>query len=168
MLHWYAAKTKPGKDSVAIENLERQKFEIYYPQIIIRRGKTEALFPGYVLIRFELETPIWRTINNTRGISRLLSFSPDGKPTPLPDLEVDALQIREAKGELRITDPDTMHPGDKVRITVGPYTDQIGEVIRTRGERVEFLLQLMGRNARCIAPSHTLHLVERQGGPPVR
>jgi len=165
MLHWYAAKTKSGQDSVALANLKKQLFEVYYPRVIIGKDKTEALFPGYVLIRFHLETESWRSINYTRGIARLLSFSPDGKPSPLPDLEIGVIQGREARGELRISHPDTPRQGDKVRMKVGPYVDQIGEVIRTRGERVEFLIQLLGHNARCIAPTHTLQMVDRQGGP---
>lgn len=165
-MHWYAAKTKTGQDHVAIENLRRQEFHTYYPKVIIDgAGRTEPLFPGYVLIRFEVSDHLWRVINNTRGVRRLLSFSADGRPSLLVDTEVEALQRRESTGNLRIPDIRRPRPGDRVRLIAGPSFDMIGRVVRTRGERVELLLHLLGRKVKCIAPEHTLEIV---GGPHAR
>src|SRR5262245_28300298 len=99
---WYCAKTKAGQDHLAISNLRRQEFETYYPQMTIERFRNgriqhekESLFPGYVLLRFGLETTTWKAINNTRGVYRLLSFNDDGRPSALPEGEIEWLQERE-------------------------------------------------------------------------
>ena len=163
---WYAAKTKAGQDVIAADNLRRQNFEIYYPRMTIERFRngrivreSESFFPGYVLIHFELATTTWRVINNTRGVYRLLSFNEDGRPSAMPDGEVEHIQEREKQGKLYISEILRLKRGDKVRMKVGPSVDQTGEVIRTRGERVEFLLRLLGRKVRCIASQHTIELV---------
>ena len=165
-MRWYAAKTKAGQDAIAIANLTRQSFQVYYPQFTIKRWRNkriaydrEPLFPGYVLVNLELETMTWKAINNTRGVLHLLSFAADATPTPLPVGEIERLMEREKQGKLFINEVFTFRRGDQIRLKVGPSVDQIGQVIRTRGERVEFLMYLLGRNIRCIAPSHTLQLV---------
>ena len=166
MIRWYAAKTKSGQDHLALDNLRRQNFETYYPNITIERyhnGKirrdSEGLFPGYVLVRFALEASSWRVINSTRGVYRLLSFNEDGRPSAMPEGEIETLRRKEQNGQLYISEVVRLRRGDRIRLKVGPSVDQIGEVLRTRGERVEFLLRLLGRRVRCIAPQHTLELV---------
>jgi transcriptional antiterminator RfaH len=167
--HWYAAKTKSGQDLIAIDNLKRQQFQIYYPQITIERARNgrisrdrESLFPGYILVAFVLEDSAWRSINSTRGVYRLLSFNPDGRPSAMPDGEVELLQEKEKQGKLYISEVLRLRRGDQVRMKFGPSVDRIGEVLRTRGERVEFLLTLLGRKVRCISPCHALELVPRR------
>ena len=167
-MRWYAAKAKAGQTAIAIENLKRQSFEIYSPRIEIDRMRagrvrreSEALFPGYVLIRFLLEPSAWRIINSTRGIQRLISFAEDGKPSPIPVGQIEMLQESEKAGKLYISEVTSLRKGDRVRIKIGPAADQLGDVLSTKGERVEFLLRLLGGKIRCIAPSHALDLVGR-------
>jgi len=163
---WYAARAKTGQESIALDNLARQSFTAYYPQVEVerrRRGRItvehEGLFPGYVLVKFALEPRAWRAINGTRGVIRLLSFSVEGAPSPLPVGEIERLQEREKQGQLHISEIMRLHRGDTVRLKIGMAVDQIGEVVRTRGERVELLLSLLGREIRCIAPMHALEMV---------
>ena len=59
----------------------------------------KPLFPGYMFVSVNSELAPWRTINNTIGVSRLVSF--DGKPKPLPLQLVSALMLRcDASGAL--------------------------------------------------------------------
>src|SRR5215831_18004290 len=131
---WYAARAKSGQEQTALAHLSRQNFTAYYPKITIERSRngritteSEGLFPGYVLVYFALETAAWRAINSTRGIIRLLSFSEDGKPSPLPTDEITALQKRENSGQLYISEVKRFRRGDRVRLKVGPAVDQIGK-----------------------------------------
>lgn len=108
---WYAARTKPKQESVAVLNLARQKFEVYSPLVTIERrhGKRisverEPLFPGYVLVRFNLADENWRAINSTRGILGLLTMTTDQPPTPLPNEEIESIQRREMTGQLFISE----------------------------------------------------------------
>jgi transcription antitermination factor NusA-like protein len=61
-----------------------------------------------------------------------------------------------------------LYRGDRIRLKFGASVDQIGEVLRTRGERVEFLMRLLGRKVRCIAPVHALELVATRSRAAVR
>lgn len=166
---WYAAKTRSGQDRVAVDNLTRQNFETYSPRLTIERMRngritlrSESLFPGYVLIKSTMDACAWRIINSTRGIVRLISFSQDGNPSALPIGEIELLKQREILGKLHVSEILRFRHGDQIRMKVGSSVDQIGEVVRTRGERVEFLMHLLGRRVRCIAPMHQLDLVGRR------
>jgi transcriptional antiterminator RfaH len=174
-MRWYCAKAKPGQDHIAIANLKRQEFEVYYPQCTIERlraGKIVrdrvALFPSYVLVRTGLEVSTWRAINGTRGVMRLLSFAEDGTPASVPEGEIETLQEKEQQGKLYISEIVRLRRGDHIRLKFGVSVDQIGEVLRTRGERVEFLLRLLGRKVKCIAPQHALELVATRSRAAVR
>jgi len=164
---WYAARTKPRQESVAVDNLQRQDFAVYNPAISIERRRTkriiiarEPLFPGYVLIQFELADATWRAINSTRGVISLLTFGEQGIPTPMPKGEVESIQAREKKGQLFFSEINRVKLGDSVRLKFGPAADAIGKVIFTRGERLELLLNLLGRETRVKAPLHAVEVVE--------
>ncbi len=166
--HWYAARAKPSQERIALKYLAAQFFTTYWPQIEIERVKAgkvvrlnEPLFPGYLFIFCEMQVCSWRAINGTRGIQRLLSFAEDGRPSQVPDGEVESLQDREKKGQFKYSEIMRFRKGDLIKVKNGNCVGQLGNVLRTRGERVEFLMYLLGRRVRVIAPIHTLHLVSQ-------
>jgi len=167
MIRWYAAKTKPKQEAVAMENLARQNFESYAPKILMTRVRQkristqkELFFPGYVLVRFALADASWRAINSTRGVISLLTFGENGIPTPLANGVVEDLQQREIAGELKDSEVTVIQRGDRVRLKFGPRVDAIGKVIFTKGERLELLLNLLGRQTRVKAPLHAVEIVD--------
>ena len=115
----------------------------------------EGLFPGYVFVNFALDDTRWRTINSTRGIAALLSFSKEGTPSPVRKGEVERLQAEEKSGKFEIA----FRVGDTVRARNQSIFSPTGRVIAARGERIEFLLQLLGRDVKCIAQSSALYVV---------
>ena len=165
-MQWYCLKTKPRQETIAHRHLGQQSFEVYFPKIQIerlRKGRIttdiEPLFPGYLLVRFTLNNPNWRAINGTRGVLKLLSSEENGRPSALPDAEVQSIQTRERKGELRISEIKRVKRGDKVRFKFGQYSEAIGRVLYTRQERVHLLLYLLGRQTLVKAPLHLVDLV---------
>ena len=69
MKNWYLIYTKPHKEQLARENLERQGYEIYLPMARLRRrrmgkGATriEPLFPRYLFIHLDAKTDNWSPI----------------------------------------------------------------------------------------------------------
>jgi transcriptional antiterminator RfaH len=165
-MRWFCARTKPRQEAIAVENLKRQNFEVYFPKIRIERIRkskiyidTESLFPGYLLIKFTLSDPTWRVINSTRGIASLLTFAENGRPSPMPIGEVESIQYREKQGLLFISEVKRVRRGDRVRLKIGPAAEQIGTVLFTRNERVELLLNLLGRKTRVKAPLHVVEVV---------
>jgi len=168
-VRWYVARTKPRQEATAIEHLTRQNFAVYFPQISIERMRRdrisiehEAFFPGYVLVQFVLADATWRVINSTRGVAKLLVFGQDGAPTPMPPGVVEQLQVREKRGQLFKSEIKRVRRGDQVRLKIGPAASQIGRVIFTRGERIELLLNLLGRQTRIKAPLHVVEIVEQR------
>lgn len=161
---WHVAKTRSGQDQIALDNLQRQSFEPYYPQtrvIRTRHGRIvesfEGLFPGYIFVKFSRELDQWKSINSTRGVQKLISFSDDGTPSTVPNREVEFLQAQEKQGKLDAR----LRIGDRVRPKTVSSFQPTGRVIATRGERIEFLMRLLGREVRCIASSSALYLVGR-------
>lgn len=165
---WHVAKTKAGQDHVALDNLQRQNFEPYYPRARVirrRRGRMieeyQGLFPGYIFIKFSRELDQWKSINSTRGVQRLLSFSEDGTPSTVPDREVDKLKAQENQ----IRYDERLHVGDRIKVKNCSVFQPTGTVVASRGQRIEFLMRLLGREVRCIAASSALYLVGRAHRP---
>lgn len=163
---WYAVRTKPRQESVVTKRLTRQDFPVYSPEITIERFRAkritllrEPLFPGYVLVKFVLGNASWRAINSTRGVISLLTFGENGIPIPVPEGEVESIQRREIAGKLFFSEINRVRRGDKVRLKFGPSADAIGTVLFTRGERIELLLNLLGRQTRVKAPLHSVQVV---------
>lgn len=159
---WYVAKTRSGQDQIAVENLARQSFAAFYPTVQIERQRRqritrsiEGLFPGYVFVNFALDDTRWRAINSTRGIASLLSFSKDGTPSPVKRGEVEHLQAEEKAGKFELA----FRVGDTVRARNQSVFSPTGRVIAAQGDRIEFLLQLLGRDVKCIAASSALYVV---------
>jgi transcriptional antiterminator RfaH len=159
---WFCARAKPGQDRTAVTNLLNQHFEIYYPRIQVKRVRkrrvcTESLpvFPNYILIKSTLSDSAWRAINSTRGVLKLISFSENGYPSCIPEMEVERLKERERRGELNVYRRE-MRKGDKVRLRSGYAVDAIGTVVFTNAQRVELLISLLGRSVRVIAPHHAV------------
>ncbi|MDA3889656.1 MAG: transcriptional activator RfaH [Allgaiera sp.] len=151
---WYIAQLRPNGLQMATRGLLRQGFEMFLPKVPNNSPKTRRtgpewvpLFPGYVFVRFDPARPAWRTINSTRGVSRLVGFGPEG-PSPVPFRLVDALQARcDAEGIVR--PPDNLKAGDAVRLLTGPFADFVTTVEKISADRrIYVLLDLMGRATR--------------------
>lgn len=75
----------------------------------------------------------------------------------VPDVEVERLKQQEKQGEsdrfLRI--------GDRIKLRNCSTFQPTGRVIAARGERIEFLMRLLGRDVKCIAAHTALYLVGR-------
>lgn len=165
---WYCARTKPRQEALAVEHLTRQKFEVYNPQVRIERFRhkritidREPLFPGYVLVKLILESSAWRAVNSTRGVLSLLTLNEDGVPSPIADREVQDIKHAEKIGKLFFSEIKRVRPGDKIRLKYGLATDAIGTVLFTRGERIELLFYLLGRQTRVKAPLHAVEVVDQ-------
>jgi len=152
MKHWYTIYTKSRQEMTAVENLRRQAFEVYLPNIKQSRHyrgqwreKIEPLFPRYLFIRLNLGEENIAPIRSTHGVAKLVSFS--GQPATVPDPFIDALT--------QVSDPDTglIHPekdlfeaGATVTIMDGPLhgLEAIFKV-HDGEQRSIILLELLGK-----------------------
>ena len=89
------------------------------------------------------ESVRWREINNTLGVSKLVSF--DGKPKPLPQQFISDLMLRcDASGTLLPL--KSISAGDHVEIITGPFANFFATVDTINPtQRIWVLMELMGR-----------------------
>ena len=142
MEKWYVAscKTKFGSQRRAAENLTRQQFEIFNPRIGIKstvKGiSIEALFPGYIFIKFD---PLIRSaslINNCVGVIRLLIFG--NVLVAVKSGVVDQL-IQKYSGKLEVIDK-SLKAGQVVELKEGPLVGFNAVFKESIGERRSILM----------------------------
>lgn len=150
---WFLAQLKPNCAAIADRNLTRQGFQTFLPQeetTLPRNGKfmtaLRPLFPGYIFVAFDAARGMWRTINATYGITRLVSFGQE--PAVVPSDLVTQLRLRcDAQGKL--LPPLRLKPGDQVMLTKGPFAHFVAEVETIAADRrVWVLMDIMGGQTR--------------------
>ncbi|RME17531.1 MAG: transcriptional activator RfaH [Alphaproteobacteria bacterium] len=161
---WFLAQLKPNSARIAERNLKRQGFKTFLPleEATQQRGGKfvtipKPLFPGYIFVAFDAGRGLWRKINSTRGVTKLVSFGREPVPVPL-DL-VSQLMLRcDAAGKL--LPPKLLKPGDRVAITKGPFANFIAEVEQIAPDRrIWVLLDLMGGQTRVAVGAEQLRAV---------
>lgn len=158
---WFVAQLKPNCAHIAVRNLQRQGFRTFLPlEDKTKRQRNRfvttptPLFPGYIFVAIDTVRGLWRAVNSTLGITRLVSFG--RMPTPVPTGLVEQLQLRcDASGKL--LPPDALQPGDCVRVTSGPFADFIGTIEKIAPDRrVWVLMELMGAQTRVAVQADVL------------
>ena len=160
---WFILQFKPNSHHQAAKNLIQQGFEIFLPLNNITTRKlsrfvntSKPLFPGYMFIRFNKSESEWHKINNTYGVSRLITFNSLLKS--IPTKFVDSLMKRyDSSGKL--IPIQKLKEGDRVKILKGPFADFIASVENYESEqRIWVLMDLMGRTTKIQIPSEALNL----------
>lgn len=150
---WYLAQLKPNCALVAQNNLKRQGFETFLPVREETRGKNgkfvtrmAPLFPGYIFVAFNAAKGLWRKINSTYGVSRLVGFGPG--PTEVPAEIMQQLMARcDEHG--RLLPSGRLQPGDRVTLATGPLASFAAEIEAIApDQRVWVLLDIMGGQTR--------------------
>lgn len=159
---WYVAQLKNGRERIAIHGLNEQGFESYYPQMQVMRSRNgrwieapEAVFPLYLFLRSEPDPHRWRSINNTRGVIRLLG---NDQPCRVPDCDIEKLQQRDKAGLLRHSRRRAIKTGDVVEFRCGSFVGLHGVCQWTKRERIGVLLRILGGDTVTITPRDWLKL----------
>ena len=162
MEHWYAVHTKARDEKLAEENLQRQGFATFLPRIKAskrRRGRwlevIEPLFPGYLFARLDLLIQDSSPIRSTRGVLGLVRFG--GDPAPVPPGLVEQLMAAKADDVGVVRQEQLFQAGDRVEIITGPFAGLPASILAETGkERVELLLELLGRATKVVISRHQL------------
>jgi transcriptional antiterminator RfaH len=147
-----------------MRNLRQQSFQTFLPmheETKRRAGRfmltLRPLFTGYMFVAFNTANGGWQKINNTYGVTRLVSFDDEPQPVPL-DL-ISRLMLR-CDGGGKLLPPRILNPGDAVRISGGPFADFVATVEKISPDRrVWVLLDLMGRTTRVAVNLESLQVV---------
>jgi len=123
---WYLIYTKPLKERLALENLERQGYTAYLPMLTLRKRKrgvyvqvTEPMFPRYLFVHLDKQNDNWSPIRSTRGVGGIVRFGMD--PARVPDDFVQMLKDNVQREEEKASAEPLFDKGDKVRIVDGPF-----------------------------------------------
>ena len=158
---WFILQFKSNSHHQAVKNLNRQGFETFLPLHNTTSRKSsrfintsKPLFPGYMFIRFDIAESEWHKINNTYGVSRLITFNSTLKS--IPTIFVDHLMKRyDLSGKL--IPIQKLKKGDQVEVLKGPFANFIATVEKYEADqRIWILMDLMGRKTKIIAPSDNL------------
>ena len=146
---WLVAQIKANSYDLAIRNLERQGFEAFMPKIkttIKKKNKfiykDVLLFPGYAFVGTDLQNSYWTKINNTYGVSKLLSFN--NKPF---EIELDFILALKNRYEDEINPMinENLKRGDTIKFNNGPLADLVANIESIDAKkRIYVLLEVMG------------------------
>ena len=160
---WHLVYTKPQKETLAREHLERQQFRVYLPMndVVKRvRGEeknTEPFFPK--LVRASgAETDNWSPIRSTIGVAGLVRFG--GVAATVPDEVVHLLLQREQQIETKHVMQQNFSEGERVRIMDGALAgyEAIFKASRST-DRALLLLDIAHRHTNLVMKTEQLEKI---------
>jgi len=161
-IKWYVAHTQTGSEEKAKAGLESKmattELKNFVEEIVvpteqvaeIRGGKkriTERkFFPGYILIKMEMNKESWYLVKSTPGITGFIG--PGRKPAPISEEEVTAILQRTEDTETKPTPKMVFDIGESIRISNGPFANfngSVTEVFPDRG-KLKVSVSIFGRS----------------------
>jgi transcription termination/antitermination protein NusG len=163
MLKWYVVQVisaQEKKVKKALEQfLEARGLKDFIAEILIptenvsevKQGEMKVsekrIWPGYLLIKMEMNDQTWNYIKGTNGV---IAFLGGETPTALTDQEVEQiLQDLQTKKE-KVVHKHKVDVGDTVKICDGVFVNFVGtvtEVFQEKG-RLTVLVSIFGRDTR--------------------
>ena len=161
---WFVVHTQSGYEKkvkqnlearISSMNMEERIHEVVIPMedvVEVKNGKKvvvqKKVFPGYLLVRCNLDDDSWYVVRNTPGVTGFVGQG--AKPSPLPRRDVEAfLQVKPEGEELpRKGKPrHEYEPGETVRVKEGPFADFSGEIVEINEDqlKVKVLVNIFGR-----------------------
>lgn len=165
---WYVIHSYAGYENRVQQNIETRMrsmnveeriHEIVIPMedvIEFKGGKKtvvkKKVFPGYVLVRMDLDDDTWYVIRNTPGVTGFVGAA--NKPNPLTKKEVEnILGTGETgeKGQAAVATKSRprldFEVGEQVRVTTGPFADFNGAIseIDVDRSKLKVLVDIFGR-----------------------
>ena len=110
-----------------------------------RIQKQKKYFPGYVLVKLDLNKEIYHKIKNIQKVSGFLG--PEGKPVPVSENEVKKIMNQLSETEANPSAGISFEIGEKVRVCDGPFASFNGlvEEIDEEKSRLKVSVSIFGR-----------------------
>ncbi|MDR3437518.1 transcription termination/antitermination protein NusG [Telmatospirillum sp.] len=157
VLHVYSGFEKKVAQSIR-EQAEQKGLAERFEQILVpveevvevRRGakvNTERkFFPGYVLLKMDLNDESWHLVKNTPKVTGFLGGQ--GRPSPISDAEAERIMKQVQEGIERPKPSITFEVGEQVRVSDGPFTSFNGMVEEVDEEkaRLKVAVSIFGRS----------------------
>lgn len=145
---WLVAQTQPLCEMRATRHILRQGGEVFAPFFYDRFGRQLRLFPGYLFVHLQ-GTASW--LQNTMGVLRVLCMGT--KACEVPPSVIETYQVLADEIGVVVLPGNHYERGQRVRITEGPFINQVGIVEGMDAQqRVSVLLSILGRASRVHCP----------------
>jgi transcription termination/antitermination protein NusG len=161
-MKWYILHVYSGFEARVKANLEeriaaspfREKFgEVVVPteQVVeLVKGKRKTsnrkFYPGYILIRMELDEESWHLVNSTAKVTGFLGER--DRPVAIGDEEAQHILNRMEAGKTKPQPKFYFEAGDEIRVIDGPFSNFNGTVEEVNPEKgkVKVLVSIFGRS----------------------
>ena len=161
MKNWYIVQSHSSFENKVAqlikEEAEKAKITEKIEEIIVpthdvtevRRGKRiqrkKKYFPGYVLIKSEMDNNIYHMIKNIKKVSGFLGSK--GTPIPVSDNEIDKILGQIKDGVAQPKSSIEYNVGEKVQVIDGPFASFSGmvEEIDEERSRLKVSVLIFGR-----------------------
>jgi transcriptional antiterminator NusG len=137
-MRWYVVHTYSGFEKSVARSLQdhirnagmQDKFgEVLVPTEEVvemksgqKRTSERKFFPGYVLVKMEMDENTWHLVKSVPKVSGFLGGS-GMKPSPITDKEAQAILQQVQEGVEKPRPKFSFMPGEQVRVTDGPFAD---------------------------------------------
>jgi transcriptional antiterminator NusG len=158
---WYIVHTYSGYEQTAKSALEArvksmgkadQIVEVMVPAEKVvemvkgeKRTTVRKFFPGYMLVKMELNEETWHIVRNTPKVTGFVGGSTH--PPALTDSEVEDILRQMEDGSTKPKPKVTFEKGDVVTVADGPFatfTGYVDEVYPDKG-KVKVMVSIFGR-----------------------
>jgi transcriptional antiterminator NusG len=150
----YEQRVKANLENrISSMNMEDQIFEVIIPTedaVEIKGGKKQnvkrKVFPGYVLVRMDLDDDSWYVVRNTPAVTGFVG-PPGARPVPLSYREVEAILAEPEEGETAVVTKVDYEVNENIRVTSGPFADFTGTIseINADASKLKVLVSIFGR-----------------------
>ena len=161
MKNWYIIQAFSGfeqkvadtlKETRKKKLLEEKIEEILVPMhevTEVKRGKRvqrkKKYFPGYVLVKMDMDKELYHMIKNIQKVSGFLGTT--GTPVPVPEKEINKIMGRIKEGTMVPKTLISFDIGEQVKVCEGPFASFSGlvEEVDEEKSRLKVSVSIFGR-----------------------
>ena len=158
---WYVVNVYSGSEKKVAESIREQAvlkkmddkiLEVLVPtEQVVEIKKDQKVnaehkfFPGYILIKMEMNDDTWHIVKDTPRVSGFLGSH--NKPQAITEKEVMRIMTQIEEGVERPATEVCFEIGEQIRVTDGPFASFIGTVndIDTERSRLKVSVSIFGR-----------------------
>lgn len=160
--NWYVVHTYSGFEEKAkqalLERIESLKATAYFEEVLVpqenvievkkgvKKTSSRRFFPGYILVKMELNDKTWHVVKETPRITGFVGGSLN--PPVVPEAEVLRITQQIEEGTLKPKPKVAFDKGENIRVVSGPFASFMGtvdEVNEDKG-RLRVMVSIFGRS----------------------
>ena len=160
--NWYVIHTYSGYEQKAkqalLENIKSARAEELFEEILVpsedvvemkkgvKKTSKRQFFPGYILVKMELNEKTWHLVKGTPKITGFVGGSMN--PPVVPEEEVKRIIKQIEDGTLKPKPKVQFEKGEEIRVVNGPFSTFSGLVDEVNEEKgkLRVLVSIFGRS----------------------